>query len=67
MSKDTINPESAYQFLIDTDASARASIAFWVRFSPIQEGKQSATVWLAESKEQIESPFSAKTIAPDQI
>ncbi|HEX6480222.1 MAG TPA: DUF4331 family protein [Ktedonobacteraceae bacterium] len=62
MWKDAINPESAYQFLIDTDASARASVALWVRFSPIQDGKQSATVWLAQGKEQIESPFSGKTI-----
>ena len=47
MTADAVDPESVYEFGVDTDADAANDIAFRVRFSPVVNDAQTASVQLA--------------------
>jgi hypothetical protein len=48
ISNDAVDSESVYEFDIDTDSDAVADIVFQVRFSPIADGAQTASVTRVE-------------------
>src|SRR5262245_32270511 len=50
MTADAVDPESVYEFGVDTDADAAIDIAFRVRFSPVVANSQTASVQLTTGR-----------------
>src|SRR5215212_7237583 len=50
MIADAVDPESVYEIGVDTDADAVTDIAFRVRFSPVVNESQTASVQLATGR-----------------
>jgi hypothetical protein len=62
MTADAVDPESVYEIGVDTDADAVTDIAFRVRFSPVVNGSQTASVQLAASREAAAHLDAGETI-----
>jgi hypothetical protein len=64
MTADAVDPESVYELGVDTDADAATDIAFRVRFSPVVDGSQTASVQLASGRDAAAHADAGETIIP---
>jgi len=64
MTADAVDPESVYEFGVDTDADAVTDIAFRVRFSPVGTDAQTASVQLATGQHAAADVNAGETIMP---
>jgi Domain of unknown function (DUF4331) len=62
LSADAVDPESVYEFGVDTDADAATDIAFRVRFSPVVTHSQTASVQLATGHQAAADVTAGETI-----
>jgi Domain of unknown function (DUF4331) len=62
MTADAVDPESVYEFGVDTDADAANDIAFRVRFSPVVNDTQTASVQLATGSHAAADVNAGETI-----
>jgi len=62
---DAVDPESVYEFGVDTDADAVIDIAFRVRFSPVAADAQTAGVQLATGRDAAADLDAGETIIAD--
>ncbi|WP_394437241.1 DUF4331 family protein [Streptomyces sp. SGAir0957] len=62
---DAVDHESVYEIGVDTDADAVTDIAFRLRFSPVREGAQTATLRLATGREAAADLDAGDTILRD--
>jgi hypothetical protein len=62
MAADAVDHESVYEIGVDTDADAQTDIAFRVRFSPVVEGSQTASVQLASGRDAAAHVDAGETI-----
>jgi uncharacterized protein DUF4331 len=62
MTADAVDPESVYEFGVDTDADAVTDIAFRVRFSPVGTDAQTASVQLATGHQAAADVNAGETI-----
>ncbi len=62
MTADAVDPESVYEFGVDTDADAATDIAFRVRFSPVVNASQTASVQLATGRRAAADANAGETI-----
>ena len=51
MTADAVDSESVYELGVDTDADAQSDVAFRVRFSPVADGSQTASVQQASGRD----------------
>ena len=65
MTADAVDPESVYEFGVDTDADAVIDIAFRVRFSPVVFDSQTASVQLATGRDAAADVNAGETIMQD--
>ena len=65
MTADAVDPESVYEFGVDTDGDAATDIAFRVRFSPVANDTQTAGVQLATGREAAADVNAGETILQD--
>ncbi|HEX6655899.1 MAG TPA: DUF4331 family protein, partial [Candidatus Limnocylindria bacterium] len=65
MTADAVDPESVYEFGVDTDADAVIDIAFRVRFSPAVSNSQSASVQVAIGRDAAADVNVGETIIQD--
>ena len=65
MTADAVDPESVYEFGVDTDADAATDIAFRVRFSPVVNEAQTASVQLATGRDAAADLNAGETILQD--
>jgi hypothetical protein len=62
---DAVDPESVYEFGVDTDADAVIDVAFRVRFSTVEADSQTASVQMATGRAAAADLDAGKTIIPD--
>ncbi|GAA5193606.1 hypothetical protein GCM10023322_56030 [Rugosimonospora acidiphila] len=62
---DAVDPESVYEFGVDTDADAVIDIAFRMRFSPVEADSQTASVHLATGQRAAADLNAGETIIKD--
>ena len=62
MSADAVDPESVYEFGVDTDADSATDIAFRVRFSPVGTNSPAASVQLAAGHQAAADVTAGETI-----
>ncbi|MFG3255336.1 DUF4331 family protein [Streptomyces sp. NPDC048172] len=62
---DAVDHESVYEFGVDTDADAVTDIAFRVRFSPVRENAQTASLQLATGRGAAADPDAGETVLRD--
>jgi hypothetical protein len=62
MTADAVDPESVYEFGVDTDADAVTDIAFRVRFSPVVNESQTASVQMATGRHAAADVNAGETI-----
>jgi hypothetical protein len=62
MTADAVDPESVYEIGVDTDADAVTDIAFRVRFSPVVNESQTASVQLATGRDAAAHVDAGETI-----
>ena len=62
MTADAVDPESVYEFGVDTDADAVIDIVFRVRFSPVVTNSQTASVQLATGRQAAADINAGETI-----
>jgi hypothetical protein len=65
MAADAVDHESVYEFGVDTDADAVTDIAFRVRFSPVVNESQTASVQLATGRDAAGQVDAGETIIQD--
>jgi hypothetical protein len=65
MTADAVDPESVYEFGVDTDGDAATDIAFCVRFSPVVKDTQTASVQLATGRPAAADVNAGETIVQD--
>lgn len=65
MTADAVDPESVYEFGVDTDTDAVIDIAFRVRFSPVATGSQTASVQVATGRRAAADLNVGQTIIRD--
>jgi hypothetical protein len=65
MTADAVDPESVYEFGVDTDADAVIDIAFRVRFSPVVSASQTAGMQVATGRDAAARVGSGETIIQD--
>jgi hypothetical protein len=65
MTDDAVDPESVYEFGVDTDADAVIDIAFRVRFSSVEAGSQTADVQLATGRDAAADLDAGETFISD--
>ena len=64
MTADAVDPESVYEFGVDSDADAVIDIAFRVRCSPVVTSSQTASVQLATGRHVAADINAGETIIP---
>jgi hypothetical protein len=64
MTADAVDPESVYEFGVDTDADAVTDIAFIVRFSPVVNDAQTARVQRVTGRRAAAGTNAGETIIP---
>ena len=64
MTADAVDPESVYEIGVDTDADAVTDMAFRVRFSPVVNASQTASVQLATGRDAAAHVDAGETIIP---
>ena len=62
MTADAVDPESVYEIGVDTDADAVTDLAFRVRFSPVVNASQTASVQLATGRDAAAHVDAGETI-----
>ncbi|MFF1696401.1 DUF4331 family protein [Streptomyces sp. NPDC058257] len=62
---DAVDHESVYEVGVDTDADAVTDIAFRIRFSPVQDSAQTATLQLATGREAAADLDAGDTVLLD--
>ncbi len=62
VSADAVDPESVYEFGVDTDADAVIDIAFRLRFSPVVTNSQTASMQLATGRHAAADINAGETI-----
>ncbi|MGW2231449.1 DUF4331 family protein [Streptomyces formicae] len=62
---DAVDHESVYEFGVDTDADAVTDIAFRIRFSPVRDHAQTASLQLATGREAAADPDAGDTVLLD--
>src|SRR3712207_2863903 len=62
MTADAVDPESVYEFGVDTDGDAETDLAFRVRFSPVVRNTQTASVQLATGRHAAADVNAGETI-----
>jgi Domain of unknown function (DUF4331) len=62
MTADAVDPESVYEIGVDTDADSVTDIAFRVRFSPVVNESQTASVQLATGRDAAAHVDAGETI-----
>src|SRR5215217_7440659 len=62
MTADAVDPESVYELGVDTDADAATDIAFRLRFSPVVNDSQTASVQLATGRHAAADVNAGETI-----
>jgi len=65
MTADAVDPESVYEIGVDTDADAVIDTAFRVRFSPVVNELQTASVQLATGRDVAANVEAGETIIQD--
>jgi uncharacterized protein DUF4331 len=65
MTADAVDPESVYEFGVDTDADAVIDLAFRVRFSAVVNEAQTASVQLASGRDAAADVNAGETIIPE--
>ncbi|MFI0977721.1 DUF4331 family protein [Streptomyces sp. NPDC021093] len=62
---DAVDHKSVYEFGVDTDADAVTDIAFRIRFSPVRDNAQTASLQRATGREAAADPDAGDTILAD--
>ncbi|MEW2526256.1 DUF4331 family protein [Streptomyces sp. NPDC047071] len=65
ITEDAVDHESVYEIGVDTDADAATDIAFRIRFSPVRDNAQTASVQLATGREAAADLDAGGTVLRD--
>ncbi|CAM5667730.1 hypothetical protein GCM10010329_51320 [Streptomyces spiroverticillatus] len=65
ITEDAVDHESVYEFGVDTDADAVTDIAFRVRFSPVRDNTQTATLQRATGRAAAADLTAGETVLAD--